>query len=188
MKTKQLLAATLVAALPTMASAVPIGQLDIVGRVNPSNSEFTTTGEIDFLGVGTAEVATGIFEAIITDTEALGNPIEPTVFDLFDLEFEDPSPQLLYSGGGFSFFATSFQNFDNDFPGRGFDAEGFMTTASGDLPGSFSLSTQATSSGQTQVSFSSTTTVIPVPASALLLISALGGLALLKNRRRMAAA
>lgn len=188
MKIKYLLAAATVAALPSLASAVTIGQLDVVGSVNPSNSQYTATGEVDFVGFGTAEIASGIFASIITNAEALGNPSEPTIFDLFDIEFEAPGPQLIFSGGGFSFFATSFLNFDNVFPGRAFDADGFVTTASGNLPGRFSLSTQALSSGETQVSFSSTTTVIPLPASALLLISAMAGLGFLSYRRRSAVA
>lgn len=187
MNQRNILAAAIVAALPISANAVTLGQLDIVGNLNPSTSQYTPDGEIDFLGIGTATSATGIFSSVVTIEEALGGFFDPTVFDLFDIQFEAAPPQLIYSGGGFSFFATEFGNFDNDLPGRAFDASGFVTTPSGNLRGQFALSTQVTDLGQTLVSFSSTTTAIPVPASVLMLIAAMASLGWLSYRCRAAA-
>jgi hypothetical protein len=182
MKLTTIVAAAFVAALPLSANAVVLGQLDLVGNVNPSNSEYTETGQVDLYPTATATIATGVFDSVITNEEALGNG-DPTVFEVFDLAFDNPDPQLVFTGGGFSFTATSFLNFDNQFPGRAFDAQGFATGPFGSLPGVFSLSSQARGPGETRVSFSSTTTVVPVPASVLMLISALGGLGLLSYRR-----
>jgi hypothetical protein len=185
MRLNKILAAATIAAIPMSASAVPFSQLDVVGNLNPSTSQYAPDGEIDFIGIGTATSATGIFADITTIEEALGNPFDPTVFDLFDFGFDEAIPVLIYSGGGFSFFATVFSDFDNDAPGRAFSARGFITGPSGELPANFALSTQVTDVGETLVSFSSTaTTVIPVPASVLMLLAALAGLGLIAHRRR----
>ena len=174
----------MVATLPFSANAATIGQLDVVGNLNPANSTHTPTGQVDFVGDGSATNATGVFSPVVTIEEALLGPIfSPTVFSLFDIEFEETTPQLIYSGGGFSYFATSFMDFDNELPGRAFDAMGFVTGPSGRLPGMFSLSSQVNDIGQALVSFSSTTTVVPVPATLLMLVSALSGLGLLSYQR-----
>jgi hypothetical protein len=180
----KILAAAILAAAPISANAVTLGQLDIVGNLNPSTSQYTPTGQVDFLGEGTSTSATGIFSSVVTVDEALGNPFDPTTFDLFDVAFAGPNPQVIFSGAGFSFTATEFLNFDNVFPGRAFEARGFVAGPSGNLVGSFSLSTQATTPQQTLVSFSSTTIAIPLPASALMLIAALGTLGWLSYRSR----
>jgi hypothetical protein len=187
MKLITIVAAALVAALPLSANAVVLGQLDLVGSVNPSASEYTDTGQVDLFPTAVAEIATGVFEPVITIEESVGDG-DPTVFEVFDLAFGNPDPQLVFSGGGFSFTATSFLNFDNQFPGRAFDAQGFATGPFGSLPGVFSFSSQARGPGETRVSFSSTTTVVPVPASVLMLFSALAGLGLISCRREPAVA
>jgi hypothetical protein len=188
MKLIQIAAVAIIAAFPLSAYAVVLGQLDLVGNVNPSGSEYTSTGQVDFIGDATATVASGVFDSVVTNAEAQGNPLEPTAFSMFDIDFGNALPQQIFSGGGFSFTATGFSDFDNQFPGRAFDAEGFATGPFGDLPGVFSFSSQARGPGETLASFSSTTTVIPVPASILMLISAIGGFAILSYRRRAAAA
>ena len=180
---RALAAAAVVASVPLSANAVTLGQLDVVGNLNPSNSVYSPTGQIDFVGDASATVATGVFSPVVTIDEALLGPVfSPTVFSLFDIEFEEAAPQLIYSGGGFSFFASAFMDFDDELPGRGFSADGFATGPSGRLPGMVSLSSQVTDLGQTLVSFSSTTTVIPVPATLLMFLSALGGFGLLSYR------
>jgi hypothetical protein len=190
MNLNKLLAVALVAAAPVSANAVPISQLDVVGNLNPSTSEYSSTGQIDFIGVGTATSATGIFADVVTIEEALDNPpFDPTVFDLFDFEFDDDTPVLVFSGGGFSLFVTQFVSFDNELPGRAFSATGFVAGPSGDLQAQFSLSTQVNDLDETLVSFSSTATaIIPVPASVLMLLASLAGLGLIGYRRKAEAA
>ena len=188
------IAATIVAAtlttVPISAQAATVGQLDIIGSVNPSSSTYTPTGNVDFIGTGKAEFATGVFESVVTLDEALAGPgFAPTLFDLFDISF--PTPGTIYQGGGFMFTATSFSDFDNALPGRGFTALGTLSGAFGSIPGMFSLSSQATNLDQTRVSFSSTTSVVPLPASVFMLLSAiggLGGLGFLSRRREVSVA
>jgi hypothetical protein len=188
MKLIKIAAVAIVVAFPISANAVVLGQLDLVGNVNPSNSVYSSTGQVDFVGDATATIASGVFDSVTTIEEAQGNPLEPTVFSMSDIDFGNTLPQQIFSGGGFSFTATGFSDFDNMFPGRAFDAQGFATGPFGNLPGVFSFSSQARGPGETLASFSSTTTVIPVPASILMLISAIGGFGFLSYRRRSAAA
>lgn len=189
MKLKALIgAAAIAAALPAAASAAVLGQLDISGVINNATTTFSPTGGVDFAQpmLGTAEIATGIFADIITVNEFLLGGGDPTTFDLFDINFAD-APETIYAGGGFSFIASSFFGFDNETltdDDRGFSARGTVFGPSGlRLPGTFAFSTQGI---QAQVSFSSTTTAVPLPASVLMLLGALGGLGVLSRRRQVA--
>jgi hypothetical protein len=111
MKLIKVLAVAFVAAFPLSANAVILGQLDLVGNVNPSDSEYTPTGQVDLYPTATATIATGVFDAVVTIEESLGNG-DPTVFEMFDLDFGSPAPQMVFLGGGFSFTAESFDRFD----------------------------------------------------------------------------
>jgi hypothetical protein len=158
------------------AEAVQIrGQLDITGVVNVQTSDFAPGGALDFdqgNAFNQVVIATGDFSSI-----ALGT--SPT---LFDLDFT--APETVYTVDGFTFTATSFFDFDNAFPGRGFAANGILSGAGfDDTPGVLAFSTQATSSGQVLASFSSSTTAIPLPASVLMLLAALGGLGIVSRGR-----
>lgn len=168
--------ATLTAA-PAQAAMID-GQLDITGVVNVQTSDFMPGGALDFEGNGNVIIATGDFAGLLGSSASL-----------FDLAFS--APELVYSVGGFSFTAIGYFGFDNDLPGRGFAANGVLTAVGyDDTPGLLTLSTQSNNSDQLMASFSSSTTAtpVPLPASALLLLGALGGLGFVSRRRNAAVA
>jgi hypothetical protein len=176
MKLRTLALAAAIAAVPLVGQAALIqGQLDITGNINLRGSTFSQTGNVDFdPEQGFANIASGDFSPVNTMFEG-----DATVFDLTDIQFA--SPGTIYEGGGFEFVATSFFGFDNEGDARGFRANGIIRALGfDDTPGMFSFSTQ---DDLTNVSFSSTTTVIPLPASVLMLLGALGGLAFIGKRR-----
>lgn len=176
MKLRTLAIAAAVAAVPIAGHAARInGQLDIVGVVNVQNSEFVSGGVVDF----DPNTSSGV---LIADGDF--TPFSGTAFDLFDLTLT--GTQLVYSGDGLSFTANEFFGFDNDASDgdRGFMARGVLELAGFDAtPGLFSFSTQENTAQQVRASFSSTTTAIPLPASVLMLMGALGGLAFIGKRR-----
>lgn len=182
-KLRGLLGAVALLALPVTANAAMIdGQLDVSGLLDRDNSEFASTGQIDFTSTGGLLQATGDFASIVTPGV--------TPFTFTDIDFS--APGVIYSGGGVTFTASSFRDFDNAFPGRSFVANGFLS-ASGfdDTPGVFALSTQSTGQAREEatVSFSSTTDTvaapapIPVPAAGLLLLGGLGAFAVARTRK-----
>lgn len=176
MKLRTLAFAAALAAFPLVGQAVPVsGQLDITANVNLVNSEFSETGNVDFTDEpGFATIATGSFESVNKPSEGA-----TTLFTLFDTEFE--SPDTIYQGGGFEFIASEFFDFEDGDTPMGFKARGIIRAAGfDDTPGLFSFSTQ---SDEVIASFSSTTTVVPLPASVLMLMGALGGLAFIGKRR-----
>lgn len=185
MKIKTLFGALGVAAAmamaPMAAQAVPIsGQLDITGNLNSATTEFTPTGLVDFdPETAVSTVATGTFAPLVTTVFEGG---APTSFALTDIDFT-AAPGLVYSGGGITFTATSFGGFDDIAdPVRGFFANGIISIAGfDDTEGVLTVSTQA-GKGTGQISFSSTT-VIPLPAGIVFLLTALGGLGFVARRR-----
>ena len=185
MNIKTTIAAAVVAAAPFAAHSAQISmdsQLELTGLIDRANSEFTPTGQVDFEEqLGTSPLAIGDFSSIVTEFEALDSPEDPTEFTLTDIDFS--APGQIWAGGGFSFTATSFGDFDSDFPGRSFVARGTISSDMfDDTPGIFALSTQSTGD-EVVVSFSSSTTPVPVPAAGLLLLGGLGGLAALRRRK-----
>lgn len=180
MTIKSIIAAVAMVALPIVAQAATLsGQLDVVGRVNLTNSSFTAGGQVDFdPQVGVVLFGEGDFSAFAGQT-----------FDLFDIDFS--TSQVIYSGGGLTFTAASYFDFDNTSSDLGFMASGILKLAGyDDTPGVFSFSTQKTNSDQLVASFSSSTTptsAIPLPASVFMLLASLGGLGVVSRSRRASA-
>lgn len=177
MELKSLIGAAAVAFTGAMLTVAPAqaaqisGQLDITGILNVDNSIFAPGGNLDFDQGNVANIvaqADGDFATFAT----VGD--HPT---LFDLAFT--APEDVYTVDGFTFRATSYTDFDNDFPGRSFAANGVLSgNGFEDTAGTLLLSTQAKGT-EVKVSFSSTTeatSAVPLPASVLMLLSALGGL------------
>jgi hypothetical protein len=181
---RTLIAAAAVALTGAMMTAAPAsaatinGQLDVGGVVNVQSSNFEPGGNLDFDQgniMNEVVIATGDFATFVSPGDAA---------TLFDLAFS--APEDVYTVGGFTFRATSYFDFDNAFPGRSFAANGVLTGNGFDATqGLLTLSTQSNNAGQTVASFSSTTTtnVIPLPASVLMLLAALGGLGIVSRRR-----
>lgn len=158
---------------PVAASAITVsGQIDIGGSVNLLNSDFSIGGNVDLNDPGFVALApTGDFAGIAQFTNVA----------LVDIDFG--APGTIWTVGDFSFVATAFKNIVDDVT-KGFTAIGFIADSSGgfeDTTGTLSFSTQA--GGGTSVSFSSTT-VVPLPAAGLLLISAFGGLVFMRRRQQ----
>ena len=163
------------------ASAATIeGQIDITGTVNLTNSVFTSTGNVDMSATGLVLVVDGDFASTISYAD---------VASLTDVNFA--APGQIWSVGGFTFTATSFDNISKvtNTNGSGtatFEAFGIITGNSYDpTQGDLIFSTQWTkTSKKTKLSFSSTTVApIPLPAAGFLLVGALGGLAGLRRRK-----
>lgn len=154
---------------PLAVSAMPIsGTIDINGGVLVGSSEFTPTGSVVFATVPGAEVfiATGDFDTFVDNGDAV---------TLTNIDFT--SPDTIWSVGGFTFTASVFTNIAE----RAFTALGIVSgNGFDDTQGLIQLTTQ---DGNGVVSFSSTT-VVPLPAAGLLLISAFGGLVFMRRRQQ----
>ncbi len=183
--------ATAMAMAPMAAQAVPVsGQLDISGQIDVPTSDFSVTGGVDFNPqIAGATGATGSFAPVVTLAESLGGGGTVTGFDLFDIDFAAGTPFVIYATeAGFApsitFSATSYGGFDNDGSDgtRGFFANGIISIAGfDDTEGLLQVSTQEIK-GVANVSFSATT-VVPLPAGIVFLLTALGGLGFVARRR-----
>lgn len=174
-------------ASPTAPSYLGLGG----GEVNPQASRFADDGRVEFTSNNStwASSATGIFSSVTTSAEADDDDDKnATKFTLYDIDFDQESGddgQLIYEGGGFSFRALSFSQFDNDDPGRSFTANGVISGNDiEDISATLYFSTQPGLPGLTTSSSSTVTAPVPVPAAGFLLVGALGGLGALSRRRK----
>jgi len=161
-------------ALPGVAGAATInGQIDISGTVNLGTSSFTPTGSVDLNNPGTVMVVTGDFATFA----AVGHSATMT-----DVDFTTPGQ--IWTVDGFTFTAASFSNIvDGLF--KTFTAAG--TIAGNGFDATVGILNFSAQDAQATVSFSTTTTAVPLPASSLLLLGGLGSLVALRRRRRKAA-
>jgi len=157
---------------PVAAQAATVsGQIDISGTVNLATSDFSATGNVDLNDPGVVLQATKDFSSV---------PVFSTV-SLFDIDFT--APGAIWSVGGFTFTATSFTNIVNGLF-QGFTAIGTISgNGFDDTNGVLDFSTQGS---QAIVSFSTTTTAVPVPAAGLMRLTGLGGIVALRRRKKAA--
>ncbi|MEM8630010.1 MAG: hypothetical protein AAGF74_02120 [Pseudomonadota bacterium] len=143
------------------------GSIEIAGAI-----EFETVDDVagvDFKGDGFVLDAVGDFAALVGE-----------LVTLTDVVFAAPGE--IWSVGGFSFVAASFRDITENLQGGiDFTASGSLFDAGDETPGVFFFSSQA---GTATASFSSTTETspIPVPGAGLLLLTALGGVAVARRR------
>ena len=168
-----LIAAAFAVLAPIAASAATItGQLDISGIVNLNTSTFSSLGNADLEPTGTVVIANGDFAGVDMSVGAVS---------LTDVDFT--SPGQIWSVGGFTFVATSFFGF-LDTTDKAFSAWGTISAAGFDDTAGLLTFTAQENNQAIQVSFSTTTTPVPLPAGGLMLLTALGGFGALSARRR----
>ena len=173
-------------ALPAAVQAAPItGQLELIGSINPNSTFSASNFNVDFVGVGRAQVATGDFDSFIIDLDEMGMATQFTLNDLVGT-----GPAVIYSGGGFTFTATSFYNFvaAPNTP-RGFQASGTLTGNGFDATDAvFAFSTQSTGrETMVRVAFSSGTnpvSAVPLPATGLMLVTGALAMGALRRKKR----
>ena len=160
---------------PMKADAATIsGQMDISGLVNLNNSTFSQTGNADLSDSGVVIQALGDFSSSVSAGDLVA---------LTDIDFT--APGQIWTVGGFAFTASSFYDFI-DSTTKAFAADGVLSGAGFDnTPGTLTFTAQ-TNKQTVNVSFSSTTVPIPLPAGGLLLLTALGGVAALRRKRKAA--
>lgn len=165
-KIKTLALATAVTiAMPIASYAATIsGQIDISGTVNLNTSDFSAGGNADLNNPGFVSYATGDFDTFVNVPDAV---------NLTDIDFT--APGAIWNVGGFTFVAHAFSDFiDNAV--KSFTAGGTISgNGFDDTLGTLTFTSQTNDPAVT-VSFSSTTTPVPVPAAGLLLIAGLGSL------------
>lgn len=173
---KIILAGVFVVATPVVAMAATIsGTININGAVNLDNSDFSETGNADlsFQGVVGFPVPTGDFGDYVSLLDLV---------DLTDIDFT--SPDEIWDVGGFTFTATAFHSFVDLPNAKGFSAEGVISgNGFDDTLGSLSFTAQGNT---VEVSFSTTTTAVPVPAGILLMGTALAGFGVMRRRKQAA--
>jgi hypothetical protein len=167
--------AAFLSAAPAQAALISSdSQLEIAGGlVDLTTINIASGGNVTFLDNTVAvDSAFGDFASLADTIVTFTNPLTLTV------------GETIYVGdSGLSFTATSFNAFDNVGPEWGFEASGIITLDGFDAtPGFFAFSTQR-ATGATFASFSTSTTVIPLPASVFMLMAALGGLGVVSRRR-----
>ncbi len=168
-----LLAAAMVFSFVSVGSAATInGQIDISGTINLPSSNFSATGNVDFNNPGLLINASGSFSGL-----SVGSFVALT-----DIDFT--APGTIWTAGIFSFVASSFSEFQNTTT-KAFKAVGLISAAGyDDTFGVMTFSAQKNFPA-TKVSFSSTAVApVPLPAGGLLLLSALGGIAAVRRRRK----
>ncbi len=160
---------------PMKADAATItGQIDIGGTVNLNNSAFSASGSADLNDPGVVLFALGDFDTFVTFGDLVA---------LTDIDFTSPGD--IWSVGGFTFTATAFSGFV-DAAQKAFTAAGIISgNGFDDTNGTLTFTAQENDPAVT-VSFSTTTVPVPLPAGGLLLLTALGGVAALRRRRKAA--
>ena len=169
------LAAAFAVAAPVAALAATIsGQIDISGTVNLDTSDFSATGNADLNNPGTVLIATGDFGSFTAPGAAAA---------LNDIDFT--APGAIWAVGGFTFTATAFSDFQ-DTTTKAFKANGVIAGNGFEKTLGVLTFTSQENGDVVTVSFSSTTTPVPIPAAGLMLATALGGMAFARRRRKAA--
>jgi hypothetical protein len=172
------LTATFLSAAPAQAAFISSdSELDLVGNI--LFADFAAGGRVNFEPQGAlASRATGDFDALVNTIFEAGADTTFTMVDILDFA----NLGVIYFNNDISFEGIEVVSFDNSAnPVAGFRARGIVNATGFDpTPGFFSLSVQ---DDKVEVSFSSTTTVIPLPASVFMLLAGLGGLGVVSRRR-----
>ncbi|WP_050929937.1 VPLPA-CTERM sorting domain-containing protein [Aestuariivita boseongensis] len=180
---KNFIAACAIALAPVGAMAATItGQIDITGALNWGASTMADDGQAIFDGSGTADNA---FVALPQPTGSFSTLSSGDPATVYDIDFDLGSDQVVWEAGGFTFTATSFYGFEDTSGTKAFSASGWLTGNDYDpTEGFMRLSAQDVNGSGGIISFSSTTVPVPLPAGGLLLLTALGGMAVVRRRRK----
>eukprot|EP00003_Mantamonas_plastica_P006917 TRINITY_DN15725_c0_g1_i1.p1 TRINITY_DN15725_c0_g1~~TRINITY_DN15725_c0_g1_i1.p1 ORF type:complete len:179 (+),score=41.91 TRINITY_DN15725_c0_g1_i1:32-568(+) len=169
------LAAIIAVAAPIAASAATLsGSLGIAGNIDGVESDIEAGGDVVFVN-GFVLNSSGDFSSL-----SLGQTVTLT-----DIDF-DVVGTTVWAVDGFEFSVSSYADFLDDGTYLGFTAYGVISKDGfDDTDGMMVFTTQ--DEGKANVTFSATTTTVPVPAAGLMLITGLGGLAAVRRRRKAAA-